>query len=282
MEKINIAGVWVSKINMEQAVGQICTVLDQPVGDLYHVVTPNPEMVLMAQSNFSFRDVLNNANIAVPDGVGLQMAADFIASEVKGSQIIRFGNLLLNGMKVGIKVFTRSKYELLPDRVAGSDLLPKILKTRPNTRVYFLGGGPNVAKLAGQYLKEKYPNMIISGIGEGGKINNDGFGLDDKETIERVSKSNTDLLVVCFGAPKQDLWINNHRDRLRVKVAIGLGGTLDYIAGVRVRPPKCLANHGLEWIWRLLQEPSRLGRIVNATIKFPWLIARCKFDMVQS
>lgn len=282
MEKVNIAGVGVSKISLGQAIKQIVLWLEQPAGKLSHVVTPNPEMILMAQRNPKFRYVLNEAAMAVADGVGLQMAADYLTVEITGPYPVRLAKLLMNGLKVGAKGFIKSTYRQLPERVPGSDLLPKIIEARPNTRVYFLGGGPDVAVLASKKLKNTYPQMIIAGISEGGVIDSDGYGLDDPETIKSIQESGAELLVVCFGAPKQDLWIHHYKEKFQVKVAIGLGGTLDYFAGSRIRAPKIFSKIGLEWMWRLWQQPKRMGRIIDAVVRFPWLIVRLKAGMVQS
>lgn len=193
------------------------------------ICTPNPEIVMMAQEDERLMEILNNSQMIIPDGTGVVWASKY--SET-----------------------------VLPERVAGYDLTQNLFKTLENTQesFYFFGGGKEVAKLGAEKMKEKYPNLIIVGVADG------YFDLEkEKQIIEDINEKSPSVLLVGLGAPKQEKWIFDNKDKLNVKVAIGVGGSFDVMAGVVKRAPVIFQKMRLEWFYRFLCQPSRWKRMLQ-------------------
>ena len=195
----------------------------------FYIVTPNAELVLMAQDNIQLREALNSADFAVPDGIGLKLAIPDL-NIIKGRQFFL-------------------------------DLIK--LANENNWKVFFLGGMENEAELAGKKIKEKYKNIKILSAG-GPEVTTEL----SKDIVDKINKFNPDLLFVAFGNPKQEVFIHDNLSKLNIKGAMAIGGTFRYIAGLSKLPPKWLASWG-ETPWRLLTEPYRYKRIWNAVVVFP-------------
>jgi len=195
----------------------------------YHVCTVNPEMLMIAQRDPVFRVVLERADVTVPDGVGLLLAAHY-----RGTP--------------------------LPERVTGSDGVPLIAgeAARQGWRLFLLGAAPGVAEKAAAVLCAAHPALQIVGIYEGTPAPNEEAGI-----VARVNASGADILLVAYGAPEQDKWIARNLPRLQVKMAMGVGGTFDFIAGVVSRAPESFRRSGLEWLYRLYLQPWRIRRMMR-------------------
>jgi N-acetylglucosaminyldiphosphoundecaprenol N-acetyl-beta-D-mannosaminyltransferase len=147
-------------------------------------------------------------------------------------------------------------------------------------RLFLLGGEDGTAALAAERLVQRYPHLHIAGTYEPPRAAL--ANMDHEEILHRIAATRPDVLLVALGHPKQDLWIANHRDRLNVSVAVGVGCTFDLIAGRRHRAPSLMQRLGLEWLYRLFREPRRLGRRyvidawVLATVLFPGAL-RCRW-----
>lgn len=205
-------------------------------GGAHTIVTPNPEMCLAAQRDSEFRDILNRADLAVPDGVGLLLAARFLGTPLR-------------------------------ERVAGIDLLLQLAHefAKNAWRIYLLGGASGVPERAAQALRVRYPNILIVGTDSGG------------EGIERIRQAAPDMLLVAFGQVKQEKWIAENLPKLpSIKVAMGVGGAFDFLSGESMRAPRFLQRAGLEWLWRLVVEPWRVRRILNAVVWFPMAVIKEK------
>lgn len=185
-----------------------------------YLCTPNPEIVMEARRDPEVMAAVNGADLVLPDGVGIVWAAK------------RFGTPL-------------------PERVAGIDLLSVLLE-RMSGSVYVLGGRPGVAEKAAENIAAAHPNVAIAGT-------HDGYFTDELALTAELGETRPDLLLVCLGAPKQELWMAAHRD-LPVGLMAGLGGAVDVLAGTAERAPLRWRKHGLEWLYRLLRQPSRLKR----------------------
>lgn len=207
-------------------------------GAQHHVLTPNPEMLVAAQRNTDFRVVLQHSSLNVPDGFGLILASRFLGTP-------------------------------LPERVSGVDLLMKLCEDI-DVPIFLLGAGAGVAERAASALCAKNPSLRIVGIYAGSPSS-----FDEEEILARINASGAQMLFVAYGAPLQDLWIVRNLKRIpTVNVAMGVGGAFDFLAGLRSRAPRFLQRIGLEWLWRLAQEPKRIGRIFTAVIVFPLLVLR--------
>lgn len=214
----------------------------------FYIVTPNPELILMAQEDKNLKEALNDADISVPDGVGLKIANPTI-------KIIKGRELFL---------------ELIN------------LAAKNNWKIFLLGGLDKEAELAAKRLESLYPGIKIASAA-GPMLDKEARPLSDRDIkIERDVKSRIqafapELLFVAFGNPRQEIWVHNNLPKLKVGGAMCVGGTLRYIAGQSILPPKWMAKGGLEWLWRLITEPKRLGRILRAVVVFPvkYIIYTC-------
>jgi heptosyltransferase-2 len=195
----------------------------------HHVCTMNPEFVMIAQQDVNFRNILRRADLRVPDGVGLLWAA-------------------------------RQRGRVLPQRVTGSDGVPMIAAAaaQHGWRLFLLGAAEGVADKAAAALRRQHPNLQIVGTYSGSPAPEDEDGL-----VEMVNASGADILFVAFGAPEQDKWIARNLPRLKPKMAMGVGGTFDFIAGIVPRAPLWMQRLGLEWLFRLYLQPWRIRRMLR-------------------
>lgn len=240
--KIQILGVAIDQIDQTDALRKIGLWLKENNQRL--IATVNPEFLVAGQKNSAFRDVLNHADLVLCDGVGLVWAARFLG---------------------------RGRLE----RVTGVDLTKALLDSKiEGLKIYLLGG----VKVAAEKVKNEYSSVVV-GAEAGGKLHTGGWRLENnEEVISRINESGANLLLVGFGQIKQEMWLAENLKKLpQVKVAMGVGGTLDYLSGRVRRAPKIFRQWGLEWLFRLARQPWRLGRIYNATAVFSYLIIKEKF-----
>lgn len=239
--RTTILGVEINQIDLEKTIDLIVKWLEEKNQRL--LATVNPEFVVAAQKDEAFRKILNQNEINVCDGFGLVWAARF-----------------LYGQKL--------------TKVAGADLAQKLLASNlPQIRIFLLGGEEGVAKKVG----EKYPRSV-AGFAAGGKLDPDLSFPDQEKILAQIRQSRANILFAALAQVKQEKWIKKNLPLLpSVKVGIGLGGTFDYLSGKIKRAPKIVRKLGLEWFFRLIAQPSRVGRIYNATIKFVFLILKEKW-----
>lgn len=226
MEKVNILGVDVDKVTNTEATDRIMSMLNKQGN--HAVYTPNSEIILMAYKDEEFCAVLNSADLLTADGIGVVYASRILKNPV-------------------------------PERVAGYDMACSIIDRISETghRLYLFGGKPGVAEQAQEKLKEKYPLLNIVG------THNGYFKPEEVDSIiNDINQSGADLVFVCLGAPTQENWIYNNRDRLNCHVMMGIGGSLDVFAGNVERAPDIWCKMGLEWFYRLMKEPWRIGRMM--------------------
>lgn len=227
-EKVLIMDVPIHKVTMEEAANQVVAYL-QGTGS-HTVFTPNPEIIMEAQEDEDLMRILKKADLVVADGIGVVLASKML------------------------------KVKKLPERVGGFDLMQMVLNKvkDKDINVYFLGSKPGVAEQAAENMKEKYPGINIVGT-------RDGYFTKEDETaiINKIKSLNVNLLLVGLGAPRQEKWIDQHLEQLGVNVAVGVGGSLDVMAGVVKRAPKVYQKLGLEWFYRLITNPKRAKRMIN-------------------
>lgn len=195
--------------------------------DAAYVVTPNPEIVMLCRDDSFLLDAVNSASLVLPDGIGI----------VKGASIL--GTPLREKIP-GIE-FAEALFGLMAEK---------------HMTVFLLGAKPGVAQLAEQKLTERYSGLRIVGT-------NDGYFTDDAPVIKKINQASPDLLLVCLGAPKQELWMQKNAPCLRVGLMAGLGGSMDIFACVAERAPEAWRKLNLEWLYRFKEDPSRLGRMSN-------------------
>jgi N-acetylglucosaminyldiphosphoundecaprenol N-acetyl-beta-D-mannosaminyltransferase len=237
-------------------------------GGKHYIVTPNPEFVVLAQRDKDFRRILNQADLAVPDGIGLLATAKFLKKESRfKNRLLKIVDLFFFGLKVGWWVLVdQRKLDVLPERVSGIDLIWEIAKccSVKDFSIALLGGKEQVADKAVKCLKEKLLHLKIAGTWDGAEA--------DRILLGRVPKISADVLLVAFGHFKQEKWIAKNLKGLDVRVVIGVGGSFDFLVGKPRRAPLIFQKIGLEWVWRLFQEPKRWRRILTAFPYFPLLV----------
>ncbi|HOB22619.1 MAG: WecB/TagA/CpsF family glycosyltransferase [Firmicutes bacterium] len=226
MGRVEILGVGIDPVDEEQALERCRTFIQG--GGSHLVFTPNAEMIVRAQENAALRIALEKADLVVPDGSGVVWA-----SRVLGRPLV--------------------------SRVAGIDLFTALCRAAAGEgwRVYLLGGEPGVAQQAAENLAARYEGLVIAGTGH-------GYFTKEEEgsVLEEIKRAQPDILAVGLGSPKQELWLLEHQESLKVPLAMGIGGSFDVISGLKKRAPKLLGDMGLEWAWRLATEPSRLPRMM--------------------
>lgn len=209
----------------------------------FYIVTPNPEIILKAQEDKNLMSALNRATISIPDGVGLKLADP------------------------SLKI------------IKGRDLFMSLisLANKKGWRVFLLGGKGEEAQTTAEKLKLSYKKIKLE-YASGPILDNEAKPVLESDiviqndVVDRINNFQPRLLFVAFGAPKQEKWICKWLPKLNIGGAMTVGGTFRYLAGYFPLPPKWLEKSGLEWLWRLLTEPKRIKRIINAVVVFPFKV----------
>ena len=245
--RVNVAGLDFDAVTMNESLERIDTMIAS--GRPHQIATANVDFAFQASRDPELRRILAESALVVCDGAPLVWAA-------------------------------RGKGTPLPERVAGSDMTPRLMAgaAEKGYRVYLLGGRPDVAEKAVKRLKSQYPALQIVGA-----YSPDFAPLDrmDHEGIcARIRQANPDILLVSFGCPKQEKWIARNLHRIGSPVCIGVGATIDFLAGEVKRAPSWIGALGLEWVFRMLQEPRRLaGRYAR---NIPFFIRAIVSDLLRA
>jgi N-acetylglucosaminyldiphosphoundecaprenol N-acetyl-beta-D-mannosaminyltransferase len=245
-QRVDLGGVLIDRVNLGSAIDRVRDFLHS--GRSNQIVTVNLDFVAISRREPAFRETLNGADLAVADGMPLVWVS-------------RMGD------------------EPLPQRLTGVDLVDECCQValETDTSIFLLGAAPGVADVAAQRLRERFAGLRIVGVYA------PPFGPltaeENERILQTIDAARPDFLFVALGAPQQDMWIRANRDRLDVPVCMGVGCVLDLLAGVVDRAPAWMQHAGLEWLFRLLQEPARLWRryIVEDLPVLAWLVKQA-FD----
>ncbi len=223
--KTDVLGVNVDNVTLAEAIDAGAALLREE--GFHYMVTPNPEFILSARKNEAFRTVLNGADLSLPDGIGVVYAARILGRPLKG-------------------------------RAPGVDFAQGLMARMAKTgdKLFLLGAKPGVAEQAAENLRRAHPGLNICGC-------HDGYFKEDPPVIEAIRAAGADVVFVCLGAPKQELWMASNGPKTGARLAVGLGGCLDVFAGNVQRAPEAWQKAGLEWLYRLIKEPSRIGRMAK-------------------
>lgn len=223
--KEQILGVQVNTENYDQLIPKVFRNIEDKKKSL--VVAINPEKLMKAKEDPELKALLNRAEFQIPDGIGV-----IIASKLQKGTI-------------------RS-------RVTGVDMMDRVVREAARTghAIFLYGANPGVADKAAQQLQQTYPDLIVAGT-------QDGYEPDTDKVIDIINKAQPSILFVAMGSPKQEQWIEQHRDKLHPTLYQGVGGSFDVLAGNVKRAPAVFQRFGAEWLYRLLKEPSRLQRQMN-------------------
>jgi N-acetylglucosaminyldiphosphoundecaprenol N-acetyl-beta-D-mannosaminyltransferase len=264
--KIDIAGVFVDDFSKDEALEKISEFVAS--GKNHFMVTPYSEMIVFAQRDEAYRKALNQADLSLPDGIGILWASKFLSLPTTHYKLLTGYKLFYSLLAI---LFNR-KYirSVIHEQITGSRFVLDIAKLAQskNYSLALVGGKDGVAKNAARELKRKLPNLIINLA-----ISDKPF---DPEIIEKINASNSDILLIAYSPPKQEMWLYENCEKLRCKAMIGLGGTFDYLAGKRLQVPDFLHYMGLEWLYRLVTQPWRFKRMWNAIPVFIWTVYKYK------
>ncbi len=237
---MQILDIDIAAITMEQALDFVEQAIAKPRDKrrLHKIVTINAEGLYLAYHNPKFKALLKQADLITADGSGVLWAAE------------QYG-------------------QKLPGRVTGVDLGEKIAARAAicGWRLFLLGAAPNIAEQAGAKLSAKYPGLIIAGCHDG------YFNGQEQAVLQQIAEAQADIVLVALGMPRQEYFIAEHQEQLQAAVALGVGGSFDVWAGMIKRAPLFMQKLRLEWLWRLIKQPSRLGRMM-AIPKFMLLVKR--------
>lgn len=226
--KIRLGEIFAHKITMTQAIDHIETLCLTQQGGF--VVTPNVDHVCMAEYDGELRDAYREAALSLVDGTPL----------------------LWLGKAMG---------EPFPEKISGSDLVAPLMQraAQSHLTVYFLGGLPHVGPKAKEVLERQYPGLRVVGMDSPPL----GFEKNPSQSalvLQKIAACKPHLVLVALGCPKQEKWMLHNRAGLSPAVALGIGATLDFVAGEVRRSPAWMSRVGLEWVYRLVQEPKRMAQ----------------------
>jgi N-acetylglucosaminyldiphosphoundecaprenol N-acetyl-beta-D-mannosaminyltransferase len=224
--RVRFGELWVDSLTFAEALDEIEALVAAGRGG--SVFTPNVDHVVKVDDNLSFREAYAAASLSLADGQPLVWTSRLLGAP-------------------------------LPAKISGSDLLLPLMERAAarRWRVYLLGGGEGVAEKAARVLRERLGVNVVGC--DAPRISLEPNPAEDEPLMERIRSANPQLLLVALGAPKQELWLHRAGPRIRPTVGIGVGASLDFVAGAR-RAPRWVSRVGLEWFFRLMQEPRRLGR----------------------
>lgn len=238
MAKIDVRGILFDNVTMDEALAKSVDFMNETSASA--VFTPNSEIVQLCIEQDDMREVINSADMIIPDGAGVLLASKILKTPLK-------------------------------EKVAGCELAERIVAycAQSGKKLFLLGSKPqtvdnngaviaSTADEAAIKLKEKYPGLVVCGTA-------DGYFKDEESNkiIERINESCADVVFVCLGCPRQEKWIHRYKDATTAKLFLGLGGSLDVFAGRVKRAPEIFIKLNLEWFYRLLKQPQRLGRMMK-------------------
>ena len=225
--RTDVVGTAFDDFTLEEAVQNCMSIIES--GGKGYIATPNPEIVMLAKKSAALAAALENAAMVLADGVGITIGAKIIGRPLRA-------------------------------RIPGIDFMSAVFEkmAASGKSVFLFGAKPGIAEKAGERLAEKY-GLLIAGTA-------DGYFTDSEHIINKVNEAAPDVLVVCLGAPKQELWMAENLERLNVKVCVGLGGALDVYSGEVKRAPAAFRKMGLEWFYRLITDPRRIKRMIKLPV----------------
>ena len=223
--RIDVVGVGFDSLTMDEAVARARDLMAERRAA--YVVTPNPEIVMLCREDPAAMQAVQGADLVLPDGIGVIYGAKILGTPLRAK---------------------------LPGIDFASALMAQM--GQEGKSVFLLGAKPGVADAAAEKMRARFPGLVIAGT-------NDGYFQDDDPVVEKINAAQPDLLLVCLGAPKQELFMAKYGEATGCHLLMGLGGSMDIFAGVAQRAPEFYCKHNLEWFYRLIKNPSRIGRMMK-------------------
>lgn len=225
--RIDVLGIGFDSLSMDEAIGHALSAMEGRSPK--YIVTPNPEIVMLCRENKELMSAVNEAFMVLPDGIGIVHGARILGTPLK-------------------------------QKIPGIDFAQALFTPMAEKKmsVFLLGAAEGIAEEAGKVLSSRFSGLQISGT-------NDGFFKEEENEaiIQKINSASPDLLLVCLGSPKQELWMRENAEKLKVGLMAGLGGSLDVFSGNVKRAPEAFQRLGLEWLHRLIKQPSRAKRMTN-------------------
>ena len=221
--KTEILGVNFDNIQFNDALDEVLYLAEN--GKSAYIVTPNSEICHMCLEDESFKKIINSADLVFPDGIGVIYASKILKKPIQ-------------------------------QKITGSDITVNVLSEacKKGLSIYLFGAKPGVSDKAKEEIEKKYPNINIVGT-------HHGYFDDDTEIINDINDKGPNILLVCLGAPKQEKWMFDNRDKLNINVMLGIGGMLDVLSGDVKRAPIIWQKLNLEWLYRVIKDPKRIKRL---------------------
>ena len=239
--RVSLLGIDVDAVDMRQTIDTILTWLASPRDRCRYVVTPNVDHLVLLQQHLGLRQAYSAADLVLADGWPVVWASRILGTP-------------------------------LPERVPGSDLVPLLFAAQRPMSVFLLGAAPGVAERAAARIHARWPNVRVVGT-HSPPLGFEASVPENQQILARLQAARPDLLVVGLGAPKQEVWVHAHAAEIPAKVALCVGGTIDFLAGHRRRAPRWIQRCGLEWLFRVICEPRRLAaRYARDAMIFPRLV----------
>lgn len=223
--RVEILGVGFDNVTMDQAVAEGVRLADTE--GAHYVVTPNPEIVEACREDQEALEAVNGADLVLADGIGVVYGAKILGTPLK-------------------------------ERVPGIEFAQHLMgrMAQNGKSLFLLGAKPGVAEKAAERLQSQYPGLRVAGV-------HDGYFQEDGPVLEAIRASGADVVFVCLGAPKQEKWMRRNGEATGAHLLVGLGGCLDVFSGEVRRAPEAFQKMGLEWLYRLAKNPSRVGRMMK-------------------
>jgi N-acetylglucosaminyldiphosphoundecaprenol N-acetyl-beta-D-mannosaminyltransferase len=243
LDKVTLFGITINNVSMDVAIETIVEWLNNEVSK--QICFVNADCVNIAFKDHSYLEVLQHADLCLADGIGLKLAGKILSQEIT-------------------------------QNLCGTDMFPRICEriSGKDTKLFLLGARPEVVEGVVRWISDHYPKVKVCGYQHGYFQPN-----EESSIIERIKDSHSDLLLVAFGVPKQDMWINQHLQETGVKVAMGVGGLFDFYSGRIPRSPLWMREIGMEWLYRLIQEPGRMWkRYLIGNGLFLWRVLKERFS----
>jgi N-acetylglucosaminyldiphosphoundecaprenol N-acetyl-beta-D-mannosaminyltransferase len=242
--RVRLFGVEIDAVRMQDAADRVVALTQEKGKPCQFVVTPNVDHVLLLQDNDGLRRAYADASLVIADGWPVVFASQLLGKP-------------------------------LPERVPGSDIVPAIFGAVSGPlRVFLLGAGPGVAERARQRIHDRWHRVQVTGV-YSPPLGFENDAAENESILQRIEAASPDLLLIGLGAPKQELWVHKHRERIKAPAALCIGATIDFIAGEKPRAPRWVQRVGFEWFHRMMSEPKRLlPRYARNAVTFPGIVVR--------